>query len=104
MRCSVCNRRVADCRCVKVENKTGRWPKGTWFQKRLQKLRLEWALNGKPPKGESGRYAIELVCIMVLGVALFWALWTHWTLFSEAIRGFHLVAECMRDVIECRSV
>jgi hypothetical protein len=54
MRCTTCNRRLAECSC-KPRTLKGRWPTGTWLQKRLQKLRIENALREK----QGGSYAIH---------------------------------------------
>jgi hypothetical protein len=97
MRCAICNRRVADCTCKIDKIKGGKWPRGTWFQKRLKKVKIA-ELNGKQ---EHGRSAIEVLCGLTLAAILAWTLVANLSYFRQVYQQIQNIERCVGQLYNC---
>ena len=98
MRCTNCNRLVKDCLCKKLAVLNGRWPRGTWMQRRLQMLRIARATETRTQRGGA---ALRVLCLLTILGALGFAGAILPTIARQMWANFHAVLECIDALTKC---
>lgn len=106
MNCSICGRRTTDCKCeTKQTIHAGRWPVGTWFQRRLKKVRIVAMLeNKKTYTRDAGASAVEVVLFLGVAAGLIIGLLMLGATLRSAFNLWEAAAHCIQALLECRNI
>src|SRR5512137_39972 len=91
-RCEKCEREKEQCVCPKIPI-NGKWPKNTWFQKRLQRLRWQQA--------NTGASALEVICGLTIAALIAWALATQGAYFRQIVNDWRNIEHCVQGRYNC---
>lgn len=98
MRCVYCNRQTEKCLCKKLAVLNGRWPRGTWMQRRLQMLRIARATETRT---QAGSAALRVICLLTILGALGFAGAILPSILRQIWANFHAVLECIDALTKC---
>lgn len=106
MVCSTCKRRIADCACKAQNELVKRWPMGTWFQRRLKKIRVVKLLEEKQKlyTRDAGNSAVDVVCFLTIAGIIIGALLIYGKVFTEVFHLLESVNRCITALLECAQI
>lgn len=99
MVCSTCKKQIEWCECQKNNEIVKNWPRHTWLQERLKKVRLA-EMNGK----QDGYTFVDaclflgMACLVILGIV------TLAYVGKQAIENLQSVGRCVQALLECTHI
>lgn len=103
MFCDRCYRKIQECDCRKPAPLNGRWPSGTWFQKRLEKVRIMQAVK-KTLTRDAGSAAINLVSFLAMMGLIIGGLFVLAKVGNALIDFWGSLGRCIEALLECRNI
>jgi hypothetical protein len=106
MNCSICGRRAVDCKCETKQNVTaGRWPVGTWFQRRIKKVRIKSMLETKNSyTRDAGASSLDVILFLGIAAGLIVGLLLLGNTLRSAFNLWEAASRCVAALLECRSI
>jgi hypothetical protein len=105
MICANCRRRAEDCECKANNEFVKRWPVGTWFQRRLKKVRIKSMLETKNSyTRDAGASTCEVLLFLGIAAGLVIGLLLLGNTLRSAFNLWEAASRCIQALLECRSI